>query len=130
VPLARTVGPLALTFRRSGGRRRARSTRRRGPWRYQSPGTTATSRAYALDASSGRVLWIANLEAGATSPGICGSELFVGDFDVEVRSATTGAKVGVAFAGSGEELVTSLVTVIDGVAYAGTNKRLIALRCR
>lgn len=91
---------------------------------------TAASRGYAFDAASGRVLWIANLRAGATSVGICASELFVGDFHVEVRTASKGANVGLAFTGTDEEVVTSLVTVIDGVAYVGTNKRLMAFRCR
>jgi outer membrane protein assembly factor BamB len=91
---------------------------------------TSASRAYAFDALTGRVLWTAKLEAGATSLGVCGTELFVGDFHVEVRAAGNGGRVGLAFTGSSEEVVTSLVTVLDGVAYAGTNKRLIALRCR
>jgi outer membrane protein assembly factor BamB len=91
---------------------------------------TAASRAYALDAASGRVLWTAQLEVGATSVGVCGTELFVGDFHVEVRSTSTGRQVGLAFTGSAEEIVTSFVAVLDGVVYVGTNKRLIAFRCR
>jgi outer membrane protein assembly factor BamB len=90
---------------------------------------TAASRAYALDAASGRVLWTARLEAGATSVGVCGSELFAGDFHVEVRKAASGISVGLAFKGSAEEIVTSLITVLDGVVYVGTNKRLVAIHC-
>ena len=90
---------------------------------------TSESRAYAFDAVSGRVLWTANLEAGATSVGVCASELFVGDFHVEVRTAHSGGRVGLAFTGSDTEIVTSFITVLDGVAYAGTNERLIAFRC-
>jgi outer membrane protein assembly factor BamB len=91
---------------------------------------TAASRAYALDATSGRILWTAKLEAGATSLGVCGSEIFVGDFHVEVRRTNNGGSVGLAFTGSPNEIVTSLVAVFDGVAYVGTNKRLIAFRCQ
>jgi outer membrane protein assembly factor BamB len=90
---------------------------------------TAASRAYALDAASGKILWTAKLEAGATSVGVCGSELFAGDFHVEVHKAANGGSVGLAFKGSAEEIVTSLITVLDGVVYVGTNKRLIAFRC-
>lgn len=91
---------------------------------------TSESRAYAVDAATGRLFWTANLKFGATSVGICGGALFVGDFHVEVRTASSGRSVGLAFAGSGDEIVTSYVTALDGVAYVGTNKRLMGFRCR
>ena len=91
---------------------------------------TAASRIYALAASDGRTLWTGELDAGATSLDVCRSELFVGDLHVEVRSASSGRRVGLAFEGSAEEIVTSLVKVVEDVAYVGTNRRLIAFRCR
>jgi outer membrane protein assembly factor BamB len=90
---------------------------------------TSESRAYAIDAVTGRTLWTAQLENGATSVGLCNNEVFASDFHVEVRSAGDGSRVGLAFTGNQDEITTSRVAVADGIAYVGTNKRLMAFTC-
>jgi len=90
---------------------------------------TAASRAYALDAHTGRVLWTAITDGGAVGVAPCGTEVFVQNFHVEVRRADNGHRVGIAFPNTYEEVATSGVTVAGRIAYVGTNKRLLALRC-
>lgn len=46
-----------------------------------------------------------------------------------LRVLADGRRIGLAFVGSEEEIVTSGIHVAGGVVYVGTNARLLALRC-